>query len=201
MKISIIDYNAGNLRSIEKAFAKLGCEATVTKNPAGWKNSDALVLPGQGTFANIKSIKAQAELVDIISTGKPFLGICLGLQLLFEKSEESKEKGLGLLKGTVELMKPNGNLNVPQMGWNTLLFRVSGFGSCLLDGIKETDYFYFVHSYVVKKSPAAAALTDYGGKFVSVIEKGNIFATQFHPEKSGETGFRVLRNFLNAVKH
>ena len=150
------------------------------------------------------------ELISLVNSGKPFLGICLGMQLLFEKSEESPEAGLGLLKGEVQLLKPKDKkLKVPQMGWNTLLFRVSGLGTrnselgtrnSLLEGITENDYFYFVHSYAAKKSSAAAALTDYGGKFVSVVEKGNIFATQFHPEKSGETGFRILRNFLKAAK-
>lgn len=199
--IAIVDYDMGNLRSVEKAFLKLGLEAKVTRSPKEILNSSHVVLPGVGAFKDCMRNLDQYGLIDpllkSIEAGKPFLGICLGLQLLFEESSEfGVHKGLGVLKGRVVRFPSAGaeGLKVPHMGWNSINKKKE---SPLMNGIPEGEYFYFVHSYYAAPEDAGATLTttDYGLEFVSSIAKDNITACQFHPEKSQKAGLRVLKNF------
>ncbi|MDO8553668.1 MAG: imidazole glycerol phosphate synthase subunit HisH [Candidatus Micrarchaeota archaeon] len=198
MKIVIIDYGAGNTANVKNAFEKLGAAVTISSSEAVWKNADALVLPGVGVFgAAMKRLNGKCDaIVKLISDGKPFLGICLGMQLLLEKSEESDGvQGLGVLVG--EVKKFRGKLPVPQIGWNKVEFQKSS----LPQGLKNF-YGYFANSYYCepKDNSWVAATTDYGVKFPSVFRQKNIFATQFHPEKSGELGLKFLKNFIREVK-
>ena len=195
--IAVIDYGRGNLRSVQKAFEKLGFEAVVTSDPEQILKAQKVVLPGVGAFGdcmdNLKRYGLIEAVLEFISTGKPFLGICLGLQLLFTESEEfGPVKGLDVIKGRV-VRFPKG-LKVPHMGWNTV--KIVNFNP-LLNGVKDGDYFYFVHSYYVvpENEDVVSTVTDYGVDFVSMINKGNVFATQFHPEKSQKLGLKVLYNF------
>ncbi len=199
--IAIVDYDMGNLRSVEKAFLKLGLEAKVTRSPKEILNASHIVLPGVGAFKDCMRNLDQYGLIDpllkSIEAGKPFLGICLGLQLLFEESTEfGVHKGLGVLKGRVVRFPSAGaeGLKVPHMGWNSINKKKE---SPLMNGITEGEYFYFVHSYYAAPDDAGATLTttDYGLDFVSSIAKDNITACQFHPEKSQKAGLRVLKNF------
>lgn len=199
--IAIVDYDMGNLRSVEKAFVKLGLEAKVTRSPKDILNASHIVLPGVGAFKDCMRNLDQYGLIDpllkSIEAGKPFLGICLGLQLLFEESSEfGVHKGLGVLKGRVVRFPSAGaeGLKVPHMGWNSINKKKE---SPLMKDIPEGEYFYFVHSYYAAPEDAGAALTttDYGLEFVSSIAKDNITACQFHPEKSQKAGLRVLKNF------
>ncbi len=199
--IAIVDYDMGNLRSVEKAFLKLGLEAKVTRSPKEILNARHIVLPGVGAFKDCMRNLDQYGLIDpllkSIGAGKPFLGICLGLQLLFEESSEfGVHKGLGVLKGRVVRFPSSGaeGLKVPHMGWNSINKKKE---SPLMNGIPEGEYFYFVHSYYAAPEDAGATLTttDYGLEFVSSIAKDNITACQFHPEKSQKAGLRVLKNF------
>ncbi len=199
--IAIVDYDMGNLRSVEKAFLKLGLEAEVTRSPKNLLNASHIVLPGVGAFKDCMRNLDQYGLIDpilkSIEAGKPFLGICLGLQLLFEESTEfGVHKGLGVLKGRVVRFSSVGKegLKVPHMGWNSIMFKKQ---SPLMNDIPEGEYFYFVHSYYAAPDDSAVALTttDYGIEFVSSIEKDNITACQFHPEKSQKAGLKVLKNF------
>lgn len=199
--ISIVDYGMGNLRSVKKAFESLGFLPTVTRNPEEILNSDGLVLPGVGAFGDCMKNLEDFGLVDpiksFINTGKPFLGICLGLQLLFEESEESTgENGLGILKGKV-VRFPRFNeerLKVPHIGWNQVDAKRS---LPILEGIPVGSWFYFVHSYFPEPedSGVIAGKTQYGIEFTSAIEKDNVFACQFHPEKSSTLGLKILQNF------
>ncbi len=199
--ITIIDYGMGNLRSVEKGFTSQGVEVCVTNKPEQVKNADGLVLPGVGAFGdcikNLRKEKLIDPILEFIDSGKPFLGICLGLQALFEESEESpREKGLGLIKGKVvkfPFSKEKG-LKVPQMGWNRVK---TSSDSKILDGIPQDSWFYFVHSYYVAPEENGLDLltSDYGIEFTAGIVKDNIFASQFHPEKSSDTGLRILKNF------
>lgn len=194
MHIGVLDYEAGNLHSVEKALRKLNAKYVRTSNAEEIDSCDALILPGVGSFASIKTIShLRNPIRDFVRT-RPFLGICLGMQLLFAKSEESKEKGLGLLEGKVFRIK--GKVKIPHMGWNTLRIEKE---SALLRGISEKDYFYFVHSYACPLSDATTASVEYGMRFSAAVEKGNVFGVQFHPEKSGEKGLRVLENFLDIL--
>ncbi len=195
--IVIVDYGRGNLRSVEKAFEKLGYKAMVSSHPEEIVSADKLVLPGVGAFGdcmeNLKSYGLIESVLEFIKSGKPFLGICLGLQLLFSESEEyGPVKGLNVIPGRV-VRFPKG-LKVPHMGWNTVEV-VSN--NPLFDGIDNNSFFYFVHSYYVVPNDrdVISAVTDYGVKFVSAIWKENIFATQFHPEKSQKVGLKFLDNF------
>jgi len=196
--IAIIDYGSGNLRSIANAFRRIGADARVTSDPQILEAADALVLPGVGAFGS-----AMAKLEDLRETllrnirdGKPFLGICLGLQVLLSESQESPGvQGLDLIPGRV-IRIPPGN-KVPHMGWNQLVIVKD---SQLLEGA-EDEYFYFVHSYYAEPSTdVVVARTDYGVEMTAAIESDNIHATQFHPEKSGEAGLDVLRNFVEIIR-
>jgi glutamine amidotransferase len=196
--IVIINYGTGNLKSIKNGFSKIGEEAVISDDVYEMEKADALILPGVGAFGNaMEQLENYKDLIhDHINTGKPFLGVCLGQQILFTKSEESEGiKGLDVLKGEV-LRLPEG-LKIPHMGWNNLEIK----NKCsLLEGIGN-DYMYFVHSYYVKPEDEniIAATTSYGIDVPAAICKDNVFATQFHPEKSGEIGLNILRNFVNNI--
>jgi len=202
--IAIIDYGMGNLRSVQKGFEKVGAEAIVTADPKALSEADKVVLPGVGAFrdcmANLEQAGFVEPLLKVIAEGRPFLGICLGLQLLFTESEEfGLHRGLNVIPGRVlrfpEGMRAAGEeLKVPHMGWNQISFnkRHQAF-----EGISEGANVYFVHSYYVKPDDDSiiATETDYGINFCSAICKDNIVATQFHPEKSQDVGLRILKNF------
>ena len=195
--IAIIDYGAGNLFSVQNALNYLGLKNKITSDKADIVNAERLILPGVGAFGDAMEKLNQSGLVDTIKSEaykKPFLGICLGMQLLFEKSYEFGEHtGLGLVKGAVRLMNPKDGLPVPQMGWNALEYN----RACpLLKGIDEGQYVYFVHSYAADcASDDVYSYTDYGGRVPALVGGGFIYGAQFHPEKSGETGLSILKNF------
>lgn len=197
--ISIVDYGMGNLRSVQKAFEKLGIAAKIVTTPEEILRAERLVLPGVGAFRDAIHELQRQELVDPIKShiqaDKPFLGICLGLQMLFDISYEDGEwPGLGVIPGRVVRFAEHPELKVPHMGWNQL--EVVGEPR-LLQGIPRDAYFYFVHSYFVEPQDDSviAARTEYGQRFVSMIARGNLFATQFHPEKSQAVGLKLLDNF------
>ncbi len=197
MKTAIIDYGAGNLFSVKNALDYIGAESIVTKDPAELENADRIILPGVGAFPDAMKALAETGLIPAIkeqAAKKPLLGICLGMQMLFDKSFEFGETdGLGLIPGTVELMTPP-DLLIPQIGWNRLIYNEK---CALLDGLCEEPYVYFVHSYAAKcGSRNVAAYTDYGGNVPACVFEGSVYGCQFHPEKSGETGLTILRNFL-----
>ena len=198
--VAIIDYDAGNLRSVEKALVALGAETVVTRDPEVIAGSSRVILPGVGSFGDAMERLNQYGLPDVIrrtvSGNKPFLGICLGLQLLFEESEESPGvPGLGILKGKILKIPQTEGLKIPHMGWNSLNLKPD---SRLFAGIRDQEYVYFVHSYYLKaqEESQVAATTWYGTEIHAAVEAGNVFACQFHPEKSGDTGLRILKNFL-----
>lgn len=197
--IAIIDYDAGNIKSVEKAVIKLGHEAIVTRDKDILLNADKVILPGVGSFGDAMAKLNEYGLVDIIHTivdrKIPFLGICLGLQLLFDESEESEGvKGLGILKGKCVKI-PDTELKVPQIGWNSLNLHNNGR---LFSGIAENSYVYFVHSYylIAEEESIVKATTEYGVHIHASVEKDNVFACQFHPEKSSDTGLKILKNFI-----
>jgi imidazole glycerol phosphate synthase glutamine amidotransferase subunit len=197
MKVTILDYGAGNVPSVERALQRLGTESSRTSSPECISNAEALLLPGVGHYAALVRAlderKLRAPLVDAIHRGVPFLGICLGLQVLFKSSEEASQlQGLNLLPGIVSALPPA--VKLPHMGWNQLNAKRD---SLLLAGIDAGAYFYFAHSYAVLDSNVTATATcSHGAEFAAVIERKNIHAVQFHPEKSGDPGARLLRNFL-----
>jgi glutamine amidotransferase len=197
--IAIIDYQMGNLRSVQKGFEKVGHEAVITSDPAVLEQADKVVLPGVGAFGDAIAELKRREMVEpirrIVDSGKPFLGICLGLQLLFDVSYEGGvHEGLGIVPGEVVRFDLPAEFKVPHMGWNQLNFRQP---SPLVAGLADGVYCYFVHSYYVvpKDREVIAAETDYGGPFCSMIRRDNLFATQFHPEKSQRDGLHMLANF------
>jgi len=197
--IAIIDYGMGNLRSVEKAFQHVGHEAFIARRPGEVSRASHVVLPGVGGFPECMKNLKLSGMVDAvygsIESGRPFLGICLGLQLLFTESEEfGTHEGLNILKGRVVRFRLGPEFKVPHMGWNQIRIRKE---APLLQGIEDDSFLYFVHSYHVIPSDGEiiSTLTDYGGEFVSSVWKDNIFACQFHPEKSQETGLRILKNF------
>ena len=205
--ISIIDYQMGNLRGVQKAFEHKGFEAVVTDDFSVVTKSDGVVLPGVGAFGDcykeLESRQLIGPLHEWIDSGRPFLGICLGLQILLTSSEESKRTpGLNVVPGSVKRF-PGGDLKVPHMGWNRVRYpggtngRESGRICPLFEGIPDGTHFYFVHSYYVvpDDSSLIAGLTDYGVAFASAVWSGNVFATQFHPEKSQEAGLKLIENF------
>ena len=201
--IAIIDYGVGNLRSVEKAFAYLGYPAKVTSVPGEVLNASRVVLPGVGAFGKSMEYLEKAGMIpvvrQVIDSGRPFLGICLGLQLLFEESselfggQECLHKGLGIFPGQV-LRFPPSDLKVPQIGWNQV---VKAKESPILDGVAAGSFVYFVHSYYVKPQNPDIVLTQtfYGIDYVSGISSGNVSAFQFHPEKSSQVGLKILKNF------
>ncbi len=200
--IAIIDYGMGNLRSVEKGFLKVGVDVRVTNRPEVVEKADGVVLPGVGAFKDcmqeLSNLKLIDTVVDTIEKGKPYLGICLGLQILFSESEEfGKCRGLGIFKGKVVRFE-NGDLKIPQMGWNELTIKQN---NPLLSGIPDKSYFYFVHSYYVAPGDDSVILTstDYGIEFTSAVCRDNIFAVQFHPEKSQTLGLKLLENFGKIV--
>ena len=197
--IAVIDYGMGNLRSVQKGFEKVGHQAAVTSDPAEVDRADKVVLPGVGAFEDAMAELRRRSLIDpvlaAINSGKPFLGICLGLQLLFETSyEHGEHKGLGVLEGEVVRFELPPEYSVPHMGWNQLSIARR---APILEGIKEDTYCYFVHSYYVvpRNAEVIATTTDYPDPFCSMIWRDNLFATQFHPEKSQSDGLRMLKNF------
>ena len=199
--VAIIDYDAGNIRSVEKAVRYLGKEVTVTSEPEEILAADRVILPGVGAFGDAMKRLHAMGLVEVIrqaaDRGTPFLGICLGLQLLFEKSEESPGvPGLGLLRGEILRLPELPGLKVPHIGWNSLKYPNPGW---LFRGIPEDSYVYFVHSYYLKAQDEGivTATTEYGTLVHASVESGNLFACQFHPEKSSETGLTILENFLS----
>lgn len=197
--IAIIDYDAGNLKSVEKALNYLGETTIITRNRDELLKADKVILPGVGSFGvamdKLISYGLVQTIKDVADSGKPFLGICLGLQLLFESSEESAGvPGLGILKGEIVRIPDKACLKIPHMGWNSLEIKT---GSKLFDGIENHAYVYFVHSYYLKaqNEEEVAATTEYSTLIHASVEKGNIFACQFHPEKSGDIGLKILKNF------
>ncbi len=197
-KIAIIDYKMGNIKSVQKAFKYMGFDAELTKSKRKIKNSFGLVLPGVGAFGDAVKNLHDAGIFELLKTeilnGKPFLGICLGLQLLFQKSEENKGiEGLSVFKGSVKKFKLK-NLKIPHIGWNQINIVKR---NSLLNNIKNNAFFYFVHSYYVlpTNKKIISTTTDYGINFVSGVNKDNIFAFQFHPEKSHNEGLTIIKNF------
>ena len=196
--IAIVDYGRGNLQSVRNAFRKIGEKAVIAKTPEQVGKAGKVVFPGVGNFGEamkqLREKKLDYAIEWAIEEGKPFLGICIGLQALFEESAESPDsEGLKVLQGTVEKFEGNG-LKVPQIGWNQV---EKAKESALLEDVPDKSFFYFVHGYYAKPfdKDIVSGETDYGGKYCSAVEKDNVFAVQFHPEKSGTAGLKVLENF------
>lgn len=199
--VAIIDYDAGNIKSVEKAIQFLGEEAVMTRDENVIINADRVILPGVGAFGdameNIRKYDLERVIKAYVETGKPFLGICLGLQLLFKESEESVGiKGLDLIPGAIVKIPDGEGLKIPQIGWNSITVNPE---SRLFKGINDGSYVYFVHSFYLKceNESDVAAKTYYGTEIHAAVERGNLFACQFHPEKSGEVGLKILKNFIN----
>ena len=202
--IAIIDYDAGNIKSVEKAFQSLGEDIVITRDRDVLLNADGVVLPGVGSFGDAMDRLKEYQLVDVIhevvEKKIPFLGICLGLQLMFESSEESPgAEGLGLLKGKIVRIPDGEGIKVPHIGWNNLTYPNPGR---LFKGIEENSFVYFVHSYYLQaEDPSIVkAATEYSTYIHASVEKDNVFACQFHPEKSSSVGMQILQNFINVVK-
>jgi glutamine amidotransferase len=196
--IAIVDYGMGNLKSVTNAFRKLGADVVITRNKKAIETSNAIVLPGVGAFGkcieNLKKLDLLDFLHGLILNNKLYLGICLGMQILFETSEEAPGvKGMGFVKGTVPRFK--GNIKVPHMGWNNIEIIKDGG---IFKGIKDGEHFYFVHSYfcLPEERDVIATKTTYGKEFASSLQKGRVFACQFHPEKSQKVGLKLLQNFI-----
>jgi glutamine amidotransferase len=198
--VAIIDYGAGNLQSVKKALDFLGYENEITLDKKKIADASHIILPGVGSFGDAMASIRERDLEDTIKSAangdKPFLGICLGLQLLFEKSEESPNvDGLGIFKGSIVSIPKDNGLKVPHIGWNSVELKQN---SGIFDGIDENSYFYFVHSYYLNNADEqlVAATTNYGVEIQCAVQKGNVCATQFHPEKSSEVGLKLLKNFM-----
>ena len=202
--IAIIDYDAGNIKSVEKAFMALGQDVVVTRDKQVILSSKGVVLPGVGSFGDAMGKLQDFDLVEtihkVVEKNTPFLGICLGLQLMFESSEETPGvEGLGILKGKIVRIPDAGGLKIPHIGWNNLSYPNEGR---LYKGIPEDSYVYFVHSYYLQAEEAeiVKATTKYGVEIHASVEKNNVFACQFHPEKSSAVGMKILENFVSVVK-
>ena len=196
--IAIIDYGAGNLQSVEKALRHLGCQCQITADPGELAAAQAAVLPGVGAFGDamgqLRARGLEEPFRQFVSSGNPFLGICLGLQILFEESEESPGvKGLGLLRGKVLRLPKESGLKIPHIGWNSLSVGKPGG---LFAGVEGEPYVYFVHSYYLRaEEDVVTATAEYGTTIHAAVQKGNLLACQFHPEKSGQVGLSLLENF------
>ena len=198
--IAILDYDAGNIKSVEKAVQLLGQEVTITRDRREVLNADKVILPGVGAFGDamgkIRQYGLYEVIHEVVEQGTPFLGICLGLQLLFERSEESPGvEGLGILKGEILRIPETPGLKIPHMGWNSLEFRNNGR---LFENLPEESYVYFVHSYYLRAADEkiVTAVTEYGTQIHASVAQGNVFACQFHPEKSSDVGIQILKNFV-----
>lgn len=200
---AIIDYDAGNIRSVEKALQALGEDVVVTRDRDTILKADRVILPGVGAFGDamnkIRGYHLEEVIKEVVANKTPFLGICLGLQLLFEESEESKGvPGLGILKGKIIRIPDAPGLKIPHIGWNSLTYPKPGR---LYQGIPENSYVYFVHSYYLKaEEDIVVAATEYGTYIHASVEKDNVFACQFHPEKSSDVGLTILKNFISIKK-
>lgn len=193
-RLAIIDSGGANIASLRFAVERLGIESELTTDPARVRSASHVLLPGVGAAADCMSRLQRVGLVDTIrSLKQPLLGICVGMQLLFESSEEGEVPCLGLLPGRVRRFSDMGDLPVPHMGWNQLEFEA---GSPLLDDIEPGDYVYYVHSYCAPVNRLTLATTNYGGPFSAIVQRDNVFGAQFHPERSAQTGARLLQNFL-----
>ena len=199
--IGIIDYDAGNIRSVEKALAYLGEETVVSRDPQVLLKADKAILPGVGSFGqameNLHRYNLVPVIKDMVKNNTPFLGICLGLQLLFESSEETPGvEGIGILKGKILRIPPAEGLKIPHMGWNSLDIKPE---ARLFKGLEGNPYVYFVHSYYLKAADEGivAATTEYITHIHASVESGNVFACQFHPEKSSDVGLKILKNFAS----
>jgi glutamine amidotransferase len=202
-RLAVIDYGMGNLRSVVRAWEHVGADAYLVSSPAEIAGADALIFPGQGAIMDTMRLLQETGFDDAIrnwiAADKPFFGICLGLQALFEHSEEGDTQALGIFKGQVRRFRIDPSLKVPHMGWNSVTFAGN---DPLTEGLESgDDQFYFVHSYYIEPEDESLTLfeTDYGGRFVSGIRSGNCYATQFHPEKSQAKGLHLYRNFLKSL--
>jgi len=198
--IAIIDYDAGNIRSVEKALKSLGQDTSVTRDRDVILKADKVILPGVGAFGDamdkLRKYGLESVIHEVAEAGTPFLGICLGLQLLFERSDETPGiEGLGILRGEILRIPGDGGLKIPHIGWNSLAYPNMGR---LFQGIPEESYVYFVHSYYLKAADECivTAAAEYGTCIHASVEQGNVFACQFHPEKSSEVGLKILENFV-----
>ncbi|MGQ9627219.1 MAG: imidazole glycerol phosphate synthase subunit HisH [Anaerolineae bacterium] len=198
VQIAIVDYGMGNLRSVQKAFERVGAETVVTSDPAHIAEAQAVVLPGVGAFGdameNLRRAGLDGAVLQVIEEGRPFLGICLGMQILFEEGEEmGLHKGLGVFGGRV--VRFDTELKVPHVGWNQIHIRLE---TPLLQGVPNDSYAYFIHSYYARPSEPEIILatTDYGIDYASIVGRDNVFGIQFHPEKSQEVGLKILGNFV-----
>ncbi len=204
--IALLDYGSGNLRSVHKALLKVGADVQIVQHPEGMRDAQAVVLPGVGAFDDCIHALRKQELLeasrDFIRTGKPFLGICVGYQALFEKSEEfnSCAAGLAIFGGRVVRFTEQPGLKIPQIAWNQI--EITRPDCPLYRGVASGSYVYFVHSFYPQPTDAGiiATTTDYGGNFASSVWRDNVFATQFHPEKSQKVGLQLLKNFVELAK-
>lgn len=204
--IALLDYGSGNLRSAHKALLKVGADVRIATTPAEMRDARAVVLPGVGAFDDCMNAMQKQELFEasraFIQTGKPFLGICVGYQALFERSEEfnSCAAGLGIFQGSVVRFPEKAGLKIPQIGWNQI--EITRNDCPLFRGVENGSYVYFVHSFFPKPQDKSivATQTEYGETFASAIWRDNVFATQFHPEKSQRTGLQLLKNFVELAK-